>query len=144
MRAFVTGGTGFIGGQLVRKLRERGDDVVALVRSPDKAGDLKRLGCELVEGDVSSSDAIRRGAEGADACFHGAAIYKVGIPKSQHEEMYEANVRGTERVLDAAIQAVAMSPLPDMMLIGRLKRKKLALKDEIARLEDMLTPDIIA
>jgi len=45
---------------------------------------------------------------------------------------------------DAAIQALALSPLPDMMLIGRLKRKKLALKDEIARIEDMLTPDIIA
>lgn len=45
---------------------------------------------------------------------------------------------------DAAIQALALSPLPDMMLIGRLKRKKLALKDEIARLEDVLTPDIIA
>lgn len=45
---------------------------------------------------------------------------------------------------DAAIQALALSPLPDMMLIGRLKRKKLALKDEIARLEDLLTPDIIA
>ncbi|MDB5454326.1 MAG: hypothetical protein JWO33_2904 [Caulobacteraceae bacterium] len=46
--------------------------------------------------------------------------------------------------LDAAIQAVALSPLPDMMLIGRLKRKKLALKDEIVRLEEHLTPDIIA
>ena len=46
--------------------------------------------------------------------------------------------------LDAAIQAVAVSPLPDMMLIGRLKRKKLSLKDEIARIEDMLTPDIPA
>jgi len=46
--------------------------------------------------------------------------------------------------LDAAIQAIALSPLPDMMLIGRLKRKKLALKDEIARIEDTLTPDIPA
>ncbi|HEX8066293.1 MAG TPA: NAD-dependent epimerase/dehydratase family protein [Thermoleophilaceae bacterium] len=105
MRAFVTGGTGFIGGRLVRKLRERGDEVVALVRSPDRAGDLAQLGCELVEGDVSDVGAIRRGVEGCDACFHGAAIYKVGIPKSQREEMYEANVHGTERVLDAAIQS---------------------------------------
>ena len=101
----MTGGTGFIGGHLVRKLRERGDDVVALVRSPDKAADLKRAGAELIEGDLTSVDAIRRGVEGADACFHGAAIYKIGIKESQHEEMYETNVRGTERVLDAAAQA---------------------------------------
>ena len=46
--------------------------------------------------------------------------------------------------LDAAVQAIALSPLPDMLLIGRLKRKKLALKDEIFRIEDLLTPDIIA
>lgn len=46
--------------------------------------------------------------------------------------------------LDAAVQAIALSPLPDMMLIGRLKRKKLALKDEIGRIEALLTPDIIA
>jgi hypothetical protein len=49
-----------------------------------------------------------------------------------------------ENDLDAAVQAIALSPLPDMLLIGRLKRKKLALKDEITRLEILLTPDIIA
>ena len=46
--------------------------------------------------------------------------------------------------LDAAVQAISLSPLPDMMLIARLKRKKLSLKDEISRIEDQLTPDIIA
>jgi nucleoside-diphosphate-sugar epimerase len=105
VRAFVTGGTGFIGGRLVRKLRDRGDEVVALVRSPDKALELERLGVQLVKGDLTDPEAIRRGVEGADAVFHGAAIYKVGIPKSDRDEMFEANVRGTERVLDAAIQA---------------------------------------
>ena len=105
VKAFVTGGTGFIGGRLVRKLRERGDDVVALVRSPDKALELERLGVELVKGDLTDVDAIRRGTEGADGVFHGAAIYKVGIPKAQREDMYETNVRGTERVLDCATQA---------------------------------------
>ena len=55
-----------------------------------------------------------------------------------------AELRQEHADLDAAIQAVAISPLPDMMLIGRLKRKKLALKDEIARIEDILTPDILA
>jgi dihydroflavonol-4-reductase len=107
VRAFVTGGTGFIGGHVVRKLRERGDEVVALVRSPDKAKDLEDLGVELVEGDLSSEEAIRRGAEGADSVFHIGAIYKVGIKKSEGEDLWDANVRGTERVLDAAYDAGA-------------------------------------
>jgi dihydroflavonol-4-reductase len=105
VRAFVTGATGFIGGRLAAKLRERGDEVVALVRNPDKASGLQQAGVELIEGDLGDVDAIRRGCEGADAVFHAAAIYKVGIPKSQHDEMYETNVRGTERVLDAAAQS---------------------------------------
>jgi hypothetical protein len=46
--------------------------------------------------------------------------------------------------LDAAVNALSASPLPDMLLIGRLKRKKLAMKDEIGRIEALLTPDIIA
>lgn len=55
-----------------------------------------------------------------------------------------AELRQEHADLDASIQAIAVSPVPDMMLIGRLKRKKLAVKDEIARIEDMLTPDIPA
>jgi nucleoside-diphosphate-sugar epimerase len=105
MKAFVTGGTGFIGERLVKRLRDRGDDVVALVRSREKGAKLEQIGATLVEGDLSSSDAIRAGVEGCDAVFHVAAVYKVGIPKSEHEAMYDSNVRGTERVLDAAFQA---------------------------------------
>lgn len=105
MKAFVTGGTGFIGEHVVRLLRERGDEVVALVRSPSKADRLRVLGAEIVEGDLSDEDAIRRGVTGVDAVFHIGAIYKVGIPKSQQPAMYDANVRGTERVLDAAVAA---------------------------------------
>jgi nucleoside-diphosphate-sugar epimerase len=105
VKAFVTGGTGFVGRHLVRKLRQRGDDVVLLVRTPSKAADLTALGCEIVEGDLSNEEAIRRGVAGCDAVFHVGATYKVGIPKSEHETMYDANVRGTERVLDAATDA---------------------------------------
>jgi hypothetical protein len=46
--------------------------------------------------------------------------------------------------LEVAIQAIGQSPMPDMLVIGRLKRKKLALKDDIQRIKDRLTPDIIA
>ena len=59
-------------------------------------------------------------------------------------ELRLADLRQDHADLDAAVQAIALSPLPDMLLIARLKRKKLALKDEIARIEDMLNPDIIA
>jgi dihydroflavonol-4-reductase len=105
VKVFVTGGTGFIGGHVVRRLRERGDDVVALVRSPEKARHLQDLGATLIAGDLSSSDVIRNACEDCDAVIHGAAVYKVGIPKSEREAMHDANVRGTERVLDAAWQA---------------------------------------
>jgi dihydroflavonol-4-reductase len=107
VKAFVTGGTGFIGKRLVHKLRERGDDVVALVRTPSKAADLRDLGVQIVEGGLSSEKAIRQGVTGADAVFHVGATYKVGIPKTEHAAMYEANVRGTERVIDNAVEAGA-------------------------------------
>jgi dihydroflavonol-4-reductase len=100
----VTGGTGFIGGHLARGLRERGDEVVALVRTPSKAGTLRGLGCELVEGDLGAIDTIRRGCEGCDAAFHVAAIYEVGVPRSRRPELFDVNVGGTERVLDASTE----------------------------------------
>lgn len=105
MKIFVTGGTGFIGGHVVRQLRARGDDVVALVRSPEKATALRELGCELVEGDLSDDAAIAKGLAGAEAAIHAGAVYKVGVPKSEFPAMFEANVAGTERVLDAAVSA---------------------------------------
>jgi nucleoside-diphosphate-sugar epimerase len=105
VKLFVTGGTGFIGGEVVRQLRERGDEAVCLVRSPEKAAELSELGCELVSGDLGDAEAIRGGMEGCDAAIHAAAMYEVGIPASQHPAMWEANVAGTERVLRAALEA---------------------------------------
>ena len=105
MRVFVTGGTGFIGSRLVAGLRGRGDDVVALVRSQARAAALRDAGCELVEGDLADEAALRRGLEGCDAAVHAAAYYKVGITAADAERMRDVNVGGTQRVLDAAIEA---------------------------------------
>jgi dihydroflavonol-4-reductase len=102
VRAFVTGATGFIGGRLARRLRERGDEVVALVRSETRAAPLRDIGCELVRGDLGAVEAIRDGCRGCDAAFHVAAIYEVGVARSRRDELFEANVRGTELVLDTA------------------------------------------
>jgi nucleoside-diphosphate-sugar epimerase len=105
VRAFVTGATGFAGGRLAERLRERGDEVVALVRSPGKAGRLRELGCELVAGDLSSREALGAAAAGCDAAFHLAAIYRNGVPRSQRDELLAVNVGGTENVIDAAADA---------------------------------------
>ncbi len=105
MKVFVTGGTGFIGGEVVRQLRARGDDVVCLVRSPEKSKAIAELGAELVNGDLSDAAALRAGMEGCDAVVHAAAMYEVGIPAKQHPAMWEANVAGTERVMGAALEA---------------------------------------
>jgi nucleoside-diphosphate-sugar epimerase len=105
VKAFVTGGTGFIGGRTVAKLRERGDEVVALVRNPAKADALRDLGCELVQGDLAAAEAMRGGMEGCDGVFHIAAVYAVGIPKSQQQAMLQSNIDGTANVLDTAVAA---------------------------------------
>lgn len=105
MRVFVTGGTGFIGGHVVRLLRERGDEVVAWVRDPARAAPLVELGAELREGDLSDRAALAAGMAGCDAAIHNAAIYEVGIPARERPRMYEANVTGTENALGAALDA---------------------------------------
>jgi dihydroflavonol-4-reductase len=102
MRAFVTGGTGFIGSRVVKRLRDRGDEVVVLARRPGKAAGLD---AEVAEGDLSSADAIRRGMEGCQAVFHIAADYRVGMDPSKQDSMRDSNVGGTQRVLDAAADA---------------------------------------
>jgi dihydroflavonol-4-reductase len=103
VRVFLTGGTGFIGGEVARLLRARGDQVRALVRTPSKAGQLTELGCELVEGDLSDEDALRTAIKGCSAVIHGAAVYEIGVTASRAEALVDANVRGTERVLGAAL-----------------------------------------
>jgi dihydroflavonol-4-reductase len=103
MKVFVTGGTGFIGGHVAGNLRQRQDEVAALVRGPEKGRELRDIGCDLVVGTLADEDAIREGMRRCDAVIHAAAVYEVGIPKSQHEAMYDANVLGTERVLRAAL-----------------------------------------
>jgi dihydroflavonol-4-reductase len=105
VKVFVTGGTGFIGGHVVSALRERGDEVRALVRDPEKGRPLAEAGCELVPGTLADVGAIVAGMRDCDAAIHGAAVFEVGIPDGERRAMYEANVLGTENVLRAALDA---------------------------------------
>jgi dihydroflavonol-4-reductase len=107
MRAFVTGGSGFVGGALVRQLRGRGEEVVAVIRHASRGDRLRELGCEVVEGDLATipHEALSAAMHGCDAVFHLAGRYRIGIPASAHAAMYATNVVATEHVLDAAISA---------------------------------------
>jgi dihydroflavonol-4-reductase len=105
MRVVLTGGAGFVGGAVARHLRERGDDVTALVRDPDRAQQLKSIGVLVVRDDLSDPRRLVGALGLADALIHSAGIYRVGIAADERDAMWDANVGTTTRVLDAAASA---------------------------------------
>ena len=101
MRVLVTGGAGFIGRAVVRRLVARGDRVTAIVRDPGRAGVLTDLGVDLRTGDLSRTAAIVDAMRGSDAAIHLAGDYRVGIAVRERPAMHEANVAVAHRMFDA-------------------------------------------
>ena len=100
--AFVTGGSGFIGGKLIERLRREGLDVRALARSDASAEAVAARGAEPVRGHLNDVSAMRQGAAGADLFFHAAAkVEDWGDPA----DFERANVQGTKDALEAAAGA---------------------------------------
>ncbi len=99
MNTLVTGGTGFVGTHLVRKLTERGDKVRCLVRKTSDVASLKRMGVELAEGDITMYESLLDAARGAEVIYHAAALVEVG--GASRSEFYLVNVEGTRNVLKA-------------------------------------------
>lgn len=97
--AFVTGGSGFIGGRLIRRLARDGWSVRALARSESSARTVEAAGAEAVRGDLDDVASMRSGAEGCDVFFHAAAfVGGWGSPA----EFEHGNVTGTRNALEAA------------------------------------------
>ncbi|MGH2802750.1 MAG: NAD-dependent epimerase/dehydratase family protein [Thermoleophilaceae bacterium] len=101
-QAFVTGGSGFIGGALIERLRRERFAVRALARSEGAAEKVRSRGAEPVAGDLDDVGAMRAGAEGCEVGFHAAA--KLG-DWGDPDDFERLNVRGTENVIAACRQA---------------------------------------
>ena len=102
MKAFVTGGTGFIGSRLIKKLLEREYLVYALVRSQADADQLKEAGATPVFGDIDDPDSMIHAMQDCDLVFHLAGWYKLGSLDWRQAEAI--NVQGTRNVLELAYQ----------------------------------------
>ena len=99
MRAFVTGGSGFLGRNLIPYLKEKGWEVRALARSTNAAAAVRASGAEPALGDITAEAGLVDHLRGCDAAFHAAAWADDWGEKAV---AWEANVTGTERMLAAA------------------------------------------
>ena len=103
MRVFVTGGTGFVGKPTVGRLIEDGHEVRCQVRRASRTGELERLGCETVYGDVTAKASVLEGMRGCELVVNLANLYSFWEPD---KGLYrKVNVEGTRNVMEAALEA---------------------------------------
>jgi nucleoside-diphosphate-sugar epimerase len=114
----VTGGTGFLGAALIRRLLADGADVRVLARSPAKAKPLTELGADVVIGDVTDEAAMRAAMDGARVVYHLAGPLLVpGVPAAEYQR---AHVMGTRVVLDCCAAAPDLERLVHCSTTGVL------------------------
>ncbi|MCP4204480.1 MAG: NAD-dependent epimerase/dehydratase family protein [bacterium] len=101
MRVFITGGTGYIGSSLCRRLKESGHQVRALVRSTSNTAALEAIGAETFVGDITDRYSMREAMSGADWVVHAAAELDFRAPMDRIEG---ANVAGSENVASLAFK----------------------------------------
>lgn len=101
MRIFLTGGTGYIGRALARRLAGEGHEVRALVRPTSNAEPLRQLGIATFVGDITDRVSLREGMSGADWVIHAAAELDLAGPP---ERMRQANLQGSENVASLAFK----------------------------------------
>lgn len=102
MPILVTGGTGYIGGAIVRALAGRGERVRVLARPSSRTEHLERMGVEIAWGDILEADSVRAAIGGCELVFHAAAIYEFGV--RDERSLMRTEVEGTRNVLEAALE----------------------------------------
>jgi nucleoside-diphosphate-sugar epimerase len=115
-KILVTGGTGFTGGYLARRLVANGHAVRALVRSIEKGKALADLGVELVPGDLTKPASLNAALEGIELVYHIAGIFRQ--EKISDKNMWAINCQGVQNMLDAAISAGTVQRFVHCSTIG--------------------------
>jgi NADH dehydrogenase len=115
----VVGGTGFVGGHIVHALRAEDVPVRLVARRPEKQERFQAWGCEVVQGDMTDADSLRRAAEGAEAVVHLVALPPFAKPGSIRRVMEQ----GT-RDLVAASKAAGVKRFVLMSALGTSERSK--------------------
>ena len=103
MKVFITGATGFVGSHVAQQLSDSGADLRLLVRQSSRRDNIAQVNADVVLGDLRDSASLRKGMEGCELAFHVAADYRLWTKNP--EEMYDANVNGTQSLLKAAQEA---------------------------------------
>lgn len=103
MTVLVTGGTGFVGGAVVRALVTAGQQVRVLARPTSQTGQLAALGVEIVRGDVLDAASVEAALQSCDTLYHAAAIYDYWVPDKAL--LLRTEVEGTRNTLEAAKKA---------------------------------------
>lgn len=102
VKVLVTGGTGFIGTHLVDELVKRGEEVRSLVRKTSNVRHLKKSGVELVYGDITNMDSLKKAVKGIDVVYHLVGGGSVStISKEGYLKLRNLNVTGTKNLLKA-------------------------------------------
>ncbi len=117
----VTGGTGFVGSRAVHALRAEGRPVRALARDPGakKSKTLVNWGCDLVQGDVTDAESLRRAVDGCDAVVHFVALIAERRP-----EPFERVMKQGTRDLVAAAKEAGVRRFVLMSALGTDERSK--------------------
>lgn len=118
MKALVTGGGGFLGKAIVKRLVARGDSVKSLSRSHH--AELDQLGVESIHGDLADADAVDRAVQSCEVVFHVAA--KPGVWGEYHE-YHLPNVVGTLNIIEACrkfdVPRLVYTSTPSVVHAGR-------------------------